>query len=277
MSHEQVLAVQDLHASHQKTPVLHGINLRIEPGKVTVIVGPNGCGKSTLLRCMARLHKPSRGTIRLGADDLWQLRPQQAARHLALLPQAPQAPEGISVSGLVRYGRHPHQGLLQQWSAADERAVRDAMQATDVTALAERQLEQLSGGQRQRCWLAMALAQETPLLLLDEPTSMLDLGHQVDILNRIRQLAAAGRGVVMVLHDLMAAARYADTLVAMRNGRILASGTACDIVTPQLVRQLYEVEADVLAAPGDGAPVVVPVAAHAAVAHGAEAEHALVA
>jgi iron complex transport system ATP-binding protein len=278
MSNDQTLVVQDLHASHQKTPVLHGINLRIVPGKVTVIVGPNGCGKSTLLRCMARLHKPSQGAIRLGGDDLWQLRPQQAARRLALLPQAPQAPEGISVSGLVRYGRHPHQGLLQQWSAADERAVRQALQATDVMALAQRPLEQLSGGQRQRCWLAMVLAQETPLLLLDEPTSMLDLGHQVDVLNRIRLLAAAGRGVVMVLHDLMAAARYADTLVAMRNGRILASGAARDIVTPELVRQLYEVEADVLAAPGDGAPVVVPVAAHgAAIAAHADADSALVA
>ncbi|CDG83712.1 ABC transporter ATP-binding protein [Janthinobacterium agaricidamnosum] len=260
MKDQQTLTVRDLHACHQKTPVLHGIDLSIEPGKVTVIVGPNGCGKSTLLRCMARLHQPSQGSVRLGADDLWRMRPQQAARRLALLPQAPQAPEGISVAGLVSYGRHPHQGLLRQWSADDERAVREAMQAADVTALAQRPLEQLSGGQRQRCWLAMVLAQETPLLLLDEPTSMLDLGHQVDVLNRIRQLAAAGRGVVMVLHDLMAAARYADTLVALRDGRVLASGAAREIVTPQLVRQLYQVDADVLSAPGDGAPVVVPAA-----------------
>ncbi|WP_230414223.1 ABC transporter ATP-binding protein [Collimonas silvisoli] len=256
----QMLVVQGLHACHQKTQVLHGINLSIAPGKITVIVGPNGCGKSTLLRCMARLHKPSRGSVLSGSEDLWQMRPQQAARRLALLPQAPQAPEGISVSGLVRYGRHPHQGLLQQWSAEDERAVRNALQATDVLALAERRLDQLSGGQRQRCWLAMVLAQETPLLLLDEPTSMLDLGHQVDVLNRIRMLAAAGRSVVMVLHDLMAAARYADTLVAMRNGRVLAAGAPREIVTPALVQQLYQVDVDVLAAPGDGAPVVVPVA-----------------
>lgn len=252
------LIVKELHACHQKTSVLHGINLTIAPGKVTVIVGPNGCGKSTLLRCMARLHKPAQGSVHLGEDDLWKLRPQQAARRLAMLPQTPQAPEGITVSGLVRYGRHPHQGLLQQWSADDERAVGSALLATDVLNLADRRLDQLSGGQRQRCWLAMVLAQETPLLLLDEPTSMLDLGHQVDLLNRIRQLAAAGRGVVMVLHDLMAAARYADTLVAMRNGRVLAIGTPQEIVTPALVRQLYELEVDVLAAPGDDAPVVVP-------------------
>ncbi|MFC5475417.1 ABC transporter ATP-binding protein [Paraherbaspirillum soli] len=261
---KQSLIVKGLHASHQKIPVLHGVDLTIEPGRVTVIVGPNGCGKSTLLRCMARLHKPVLGSVHLGGEDLWRLRPQQAARRLAMLPQTPQAPEGITVGGLVRYGRHPHQGLLQQWSAADEQAVRAALQATDVLQLADRRLDQLSGGQRQRCWLAMVLAQETPLLLLDEPTSMLDLGHQVDVLNRVQALAAAGRGVVIVLHDLVAAARYADTLVAMRDGRVLATGTPRQIVTPALVRQLYDLEVDVLAAPGDGAPVVVPASARRA-------------
>ncbi|NHZ95270.1 ATP-binding cassette domain-containing protein [Massilia sp. CCM 8734] len=253
------LLVRDLHAGHPGRAVLHGINLAIEPGKVTAIVGPNGCGKSTLLRCMARLHRPQQGSITLGAHDLWQMRQQQAARSLAMLPQSPQAPEGITVSALVRFGRHPHQGMFRQWSRDDELAVNAAMSATDVISLAQRRLDQLSGGQRQRCWLAMTLAQETPILLLDEPTSMLDLGHQVDVLDRVRALASNGRAVVIVLHDLAAAARYADTLVAMRDGRIVAAGAPRDVVTPGLVRQLYELAVDVLSAPGDGAPVVVPV------------------
>lgn len=243
---------------HGKTAVLHDVNLAIEPGQVTVIAGPNGCGKSTLLRCMARLHRPLSGTISIDANNIWTLRGRDAARRIALLPQAPVAPEGISVAELVRYGRHPHQGLFGQWSRQDERAVANALQETGTTDLAGRTLDELSGGQRQRCWLAMALAQETPLLLLDEPTSMLDLGHQVDVLELGRALALAGRSIVMVSHDLGAAARYADTLVAMQAGRIVASGSPRKIVTPALVRQLYGIDADIINAPGDGAPVVVP-------------------
>jgi len=252
------LKIQSLHAMHGKTPVLHDINLTIEPGQVTVIAGPNGCGKSTLLRCMARLHRPHSGTISIGSSDIWALRRRDTARCMALLPQAPVAPEGISVADLVRYGRHPHQGLFGQWSLQDECAVAKALKETGTADLAGRRLDELSGGQRQRCWLAMALAQETPLLLLDEPTSMLDLGHQVEVLELVRALALAGRSVVMVLHDLAAAARYADTLVAMQAGRIVASGSPRKIVTPALVRQLYGIDADILNAHGDGAPVVVP-------------------
>lgn len=243
---------------HGKTPVLHNVNLTIEPGQVTVIAGPNGCGKSTLLRCMARLHRPQSGTISIDASDIWTLRGRDTARRIALLPQAPVAPEGITVAALVRYGRHPHQGLFGQWSQQDERAVANALKETGTADLAGRRLDELSGGQRQRCWLAMALAQETPLLLLDEPTSMLDLGHQVDVLELVRTLARAGRSIVMVLHDLGAAARYADTLVAMQAGRIVANGAPRKIVTPALVRQLYGIDADIINASGDGAPVVVP-------------------
>lgn len=252
------VVIKGLRAAHGATTVLHGIDLEIAPGQVTVVAGPNGCGKSTLLRCIARLHRPAAGTVRIGADDVWRLGGKHAARRLALLPQAPLAPEGITVAQLVRYGRHPHQGLFRQWSHDDERAVREAMVETDTAALAQRPLHQLSGGQRQRCWLAMVLAQETELVLLDEPTSMLDLGHQVDVLELVRALARAGRTIVMVLHDLAAAARYADTLVAMQAGRVHASGAPRRIVTPELVQQLYGVAADVLHAPGDGAPIVVP-------------------
>jgi iron complex transport system ATP-binding protein len=252
------VVIEGLRAAHGATPILHGIDLDIAPGEVTVIAGPNGCGKSTLLRCIARLHRPGAGTVRIGTDDVWRMQGKDAARRLALLPQASLAPEGITVGQLVRYGRHPHQGWFRQWSKDDERAVRGALEETGTAALAERPMHQLSGGQRQRCWLAMVLAQETGLVLLDEPTSMLDLGHQVEVLELVRALARAGRTIVMVLHDLAAASRYADTLVAMQAGRIVASGAPRRIVTPQLVQQLYGVAADVLTAPGDGAPVVVP-------------------
>lgn len=253
------MSVSSLHAEHRGTPVLRGIDLHVTPGQISVIVGPNGCGKSTLLRCMARLHKPSAGQVRIGADDIWTLRRADAARRLALLPQAPSAPPGMLVAELVRHGRHPHQGWLRQWSAQDERAVAAALDATGTADLAQRRLDELSGGQRQRCWLAMALAQDTPLLLLDEPTSALDIGHQADVLDRVRALADGGRAIVMVLHDLSAAARYADMLVAMQHGRIVSLGPPRTVLTSKLVRQLYGVDADILRAPGDGAPVVVPI------------------
>lgn len=254
------ITINNLSASHGARAVLHDISLAFKPGEVTVIAGPNGCGKSTLLRCLARLHRPDAGQVQVGSQDVWTVPARDSARLLAMLPQAPITPEGISVAALVRYGRHPHQGLLRQWSAHDERAVHKALHDTGTSDLASRPLSQLSGGQRQRCWLAMALAQETPVLLLDEPTSMLDLGHQVEVLDLVRQLARAGRTVVMVLHDLGAAARYGDTLVAMRDGRVAASGRPRSVVTAALVRELYGIEADILAAPHDGAPLVVPVA-----------------
>lgn len=252
------LTVQNLDAHHHGVPVLRGIDLQVAAGSITVIVGPNGCGKSTLLRCIARLHRPSAGQVRIGGHDVWAMKSAQAARRIALLPQAPLAPGAMLAAELVRYGRHPHQGWLRQWSREDERAVHAALAATGTLELAARPLEQLSGGQRQRCWLAMALAQDTPLLLLDEPTSMLDIGHQVEVLERVRALADTGRTVVMVLHDLAAAARYADTLVALQDGRIAAAGAPATVLTGALVRQLYGIDAEILRAPGDGAPLVVP-------------------
>ncbi|MEU6285089.1 ABC transporter ATP-binding protein [Streptomyces sp. NPDC047028] len=252
------LEVSGLRAGYPGRPVLHDIDVAVPAGHVAAIVGPNGCGKSTLLRTVARLHRPDSGTVHADGADIWKMTQRQAARRIALLPQSPKAPEAVTVAGLVRYGRHPHQGLLRQWSRDDERAVADALDATGTTALAGERLDRLSGGQRQRCWLAMVLAQHTPVVLLDEPTSALDLGHVVDVLELVREVAAAGRTVVMVLHDLAAAARYADTVIAVKDGRILAQGPPRDIVDEALVKDLYQVDADILRAPSDGAPVVVP-------------------
>lgn len=235
-----------------------GVNLQIGAGQLLVIVGPNGCGKSSLLRAIARLQKPYSGQVLVDGKNIWQLSARQAAHAIALLPQSPLAPEGISVIDLVRYGRHPHQGLFQQWSTHDQTVIEEAMSACNVAQLAQRRLDRLSGGQRQRCWLAMILAQQAPLMLLDEPISMLDLGHQLEVLSLAKRLARSGASVVVVLHDLIAAARYADVLVAMQNGSIVAQGAPRDIVTPQLVKTLYGVDADILAAPSDNSPVVVP-------------------
>ncbi|MFH8669433.1 ABC transporter ATP-binding protein [Streptomyces anulatus] len=252
------IRVEQLTAGYAGHAVVDQVDLTVPSGQVVAIVGPNGCGKSTLLRSMARLHQPRSGWVFVGEADVWQLRQRDAAHRIALLPQAPQAPEAVTVAGLVRYGRHPHQGLFRQWSQEDESAVARALEATGTAALAGRRLDQLSGGQRQRCWLAMSLAQETPVVLLDEPTSALDIGHAVEVLDLVREVAAQGRTIVMVLHDLAAAARYADLLVAMRDGRIVASGPPRETVDTALVQELYGVEAEILTATSDGAPVVVP-------------------
>ncbi|TJZ63944.1 ABC transporter ATP-binding protein [Chitiniphilus eburneus] len=255
------LHVEGLKADYRERPVLTGVDLVIASGEVVAIVGANGCGKSTLLRSMARLHRPAAGRVLVDGEDLWAMRPGDAARRVGLLPQFPQAPAGITVEALVGFGRYPYQGLFRQWSREDEAAVAQALRETDMLDHAARPLERLSGGQRQRAWLAMVLAQQTPILMLDEPTSMLDLGHQVEVLRLVRGLATAGRTVVMVLHDLAAAARYADTLVALHDGKVLAHGAPRSVVTAQRVRTLYGIDAHVIAAPDDGAPVVVPVVA----------------
>ncbi|QZA78746.1 ABC transporter ATP-binding protein [Deefgea tanakiae] len=256
------LMVENLSVRYESKTDSHtavkGVSLNVGAGQLVVIVGPNGCGKSTLLRAIARLQKPQAGRVQVDGKDVWQLSARQAAHAIALLPQSPLAPEGISVVDLVRYGRHPHQSLFQQWSAYDQDVVERAMAACNVSDLAYRRLDRLSGGQRQRCWLAMILAQEAPLMLLDEPISMLDLGHQLEVLSLAKNLARTGASVVIVLHDLIAAARYADVLVAMQDGHIVAQGAPSDIVTPALVKTLYGVDADILSAPIDGSPVVVP-------------------
>ena len=252
----QRLEAEALCLAHGRTPVIDGLDLALPPGRVTAIVGPNGCGKSTLLAGLARLHAPDGGAVLLDGGDIRKLPARELARRLALLPQEASAPEGLTVRDLIRFGRQPHQGWLSQWSADDQRAVEEALAAAGLEALAERPLEALSGGQRQRAWIAMTIAQQTPLLLLDEPTSALDLGHQLEVFELVRRLAAAGRTLALVLHDLASACRYADHLVAMREGRIVAQGAPAEVVTEALVRELYDVACTLLHDPVTGTPIL---------------------
>ncbi|WP_110667208.1 ABC transporter ATP-binding protein [Salinicola halophilus] len=254
------LAAQSLHASYGRgrgrRPVIDDLSLSLPAGKVTAIVGPNGCGKSTLLASLSRLHLPDAGAVLLDGDDIQRLPAREVARKLALLPQETHAPEGLTVAELIQFGRQPHQGLMRQWSAEDRRIVDEALTAANLHALADRPLDAMSGGQRQRAWIAMAIAQQTPLLLLDEPTSALDLGHQLEVFELIRELAAAGKTLAMVVHDLVSACRYADHLVAMLDGRIIAAGTPSEVVTPELVRRLYGVTCDLLLDPATNSPIL---------------------
>jgi len=236
--------------------VIDALDLQLPAGQVTAIVGPNGCGKSTLLASLARLHAPDAGAVLLDGRDIQRLPAREVARRLALLPQDTQAPEGLTVAELIRFGRQPHQGLLRQWSAEDRRVVEEALTAADLHALADRPLEAMSGGQRQRAWIAMAIAQQTPLLLLDEPTSALDLGHQLEVFELIRELAASGKTLAMVVHDLVSACRFADYLVAMLEGRIVAAGKPSEVVTAELVRELYGVECTLIQDPATGSPIL---------------------
>lgn len=252
------LSTTGLRLAYDRQVVVDDVDLVLPDGRLTAVVGPNGCGKSTLLAGLSRLHEPAGGAVLLDGRLLASLSPREAARRIGLLPQSAQAPDGLTVRELVRFGRQPHQGLLRQWSLEDQRAVTAALGAADVEELADRRLETLSGGQRQRAWIAMAIAQDTPVLLLDEPTAALDIGHQLEVFLLLRRLAAEGRTVVVVVHDLTAACRWADHLVAVHDGTVAAQGPPADVVTPDLVRRLYGVEAAVVREPVVGCPVVVP-------------------
>jgi iron complex transport system ATP-binding protein len=253
------LVAQELTLAYEERTVVHDLDLAVPDGRVTVIVGPNACGKSTTLRALGRLLKPRGGSVLLDGEELSRIPTKKIAQSIGLLPQSPVAPEAITVADLVSRGRQPHQHWWQQWSDADERAVTDAMERTDVTELAERSVDELSGGQRQRVWIAMSLAQETDLLLLDEPTTFLDIAHQVEVLDLVRRLNHdQGRTVVIVLHDLNQAARYADHLVAMKEGRIVAEGSPAEVVTAELVREVFGLESVVIPDPVTGSPLVVP-------------------
>ncbi|WJK44022.1 ABC transporter ATP-binding protein [Solwaraspora sp. WMMA2056] len=245
--------------------VVPQLDLDVVDGAVTAIVGPNGCGKSTLLRALGRLLRPTGGDVLLDGEQIQRMPTREVARRLGILPQAPSAPDGLTVADLVVRGRQPHQSWLRQWSRADEKIVAQALAWTGLSDLAERPVDTLSGGQRQRAWISMALAQGTDILLLDEPTTYLDLAHQIDVLDLVDRLhRERGRTVVMVLHDLNLAARYARHLVAMKDGRVLAAGAPAEMLTAELVEEVFGLRVMVIDDPASGTPLVVPLAGGAA-------------
>lgn len=251
------LSVDGLSAGYTSAPILHNLSLTLPAGKITALLGPNGCGKSTLLRCCSRLLKPRQGRVMLGDDDLSGLSARQLGQRLALLPQQHSVPEGISVRELVGYGRSPWLNLFGRPGPADHQRVQAAIDEVQIGTLAEKQVSTLSGGQRQRAFLAMTLAQDTPLLLLDEPTTWLDINHQVELLLLLRRQQQQGKTVVTVLHDLNQASRYCDHLVLMMAGQVVASGTPEQVMTPELLHRVFSINAEIHADPVCGRPMCV--------------------
>jgi iron complex transport system ATP-binding protein len=258
------LSADHVTLAYDQRVIAEQLSVEIPDNSFTVIVGPNACGKSTLLRALSRMLKPSRGRVLLDGQVIHSMPAKKVARTLGLLPQSSIAPDGITVADLVGRGRYPHQGILRQWSTEDERVVHESMEQTGVAELADRYVDELSGGQRQRVWIAMALAQQTPLLLLDEPTTYLDIQHQIDVLDLCAQLhEEQGRTLVAVLHDLNHAARYATHLIALRAGSVIAEGAPRDIVTAELVEEVFGLRCQVIDDPETGTPLVVPAARQA--------------
>lgn len=245
--------------SYGKKPIFSDLDLRIPEGRITVFIGSNGCGKSTLLRSLARLLKPEQGTVLLGGSEIAKLSGKEIARRLAILPQGPLAPEGLTVHQLVKQGRYPYQSFLQQWSREDEAMVNKALQATGMDELSGRSIDSLSGGQRQRAWIAMTLAQNTSTILLDEPTTFLDMAHQIEILDLLFDLnERENRTVAMVLHDINLACRYAHHIVAVKAGAVYAEGAPEEIVDEKLIREVFGMECQVTRDPILGTPLVIP-------------------
>ncbi|MDN3357890.1 ABC transporter ATP-binding protein [Actinomadura sp. DC4] len=266
------LRATGLTLAYDHKTVVNDLNLAIPPGKITAIVGANACGKSTLLRALARLLTPRTGTVHLDGRALRSIPTRELAQRLGILPQGPVAPDGLTVLDLVNRGRSPHQTWWRQWSKADQNAVHAALAATDITDLADRSVDELSGGQRQRAWIAMAMAQGTQVLLLDEPTTYLDLAHQIDVLDLITDLnRREGRTIVMVLHDLNQACRYADHMIAMKTGHITAQGHPTDVITTETVQDVFDLHCQITTDPVSGTPLVIPISRH----HTGEARSAL--
>lgn len=257
---ERTLKVENVSLGYGETTIVKDLSLEFPKGKITAVIGPNGCGKSTLLRGVSRLLKPLNGDFTLDGKPTHEYSMKGFARMVGLMPQHPIAPEGITVADLVSRGRYPYQGLFKRNSAEDDEAVAWALEATDTMSLAERQVTELSGGQRQRVWIAMALAQETDILLLDEPTTYLDLSHSIDVLDLVDDLCRIhGKTVVMVLHDLNLAVRYSDWLVVMREGEIIREGTPSDVITTDLLQEAFGLSSQVLTDPVSGGPMIVPI------------------
>lgn len=257
----QRLTAENVTLGYDQRVIAENLSVEIPDNSFTVIVGPNACGKSTLLRALSRMLKPSRGRVLLDGQAIGSMPAKKVAKTLGLLPQSSIAPDGITVADLVSRGRYPHQGLLRQWSQEDERIVAESMASTGVAELADRAVDELSGGQRQRVWIAMALAQQTPLLLLDEPTTYLDIQHQIDVLDLCAELHEnRGRTLVAVLHDLNHAARYATHLIAMRDGKVVAEGPPAEVVTAELVERVFGLRCQIIQDPQTGTPLVIPAA-----------------
>jgi ABC-type cobalamin/Fe3+-siderophores transport system ATPase subunit len=253
------LAASGITIGYDRRVISRELSVDIPDGSFTVIVGPNACGKSTLLRALSKLITPSAGQVVLDGRSISSYKAREVARVLGLLPQTSIAPDGITVADLVARGRHPHQGFMRQWSQADEVAVVAAMEATGVTELSARHVDELSGGQRQRVWVAMVLAQQTPLMLLDEPTTFLDIAHQIELMELFTDLNEQGTTLVAVLHDLNQAARYATHLIAMKDGSVVAQGAPSEIVTASLVEEVFGLPCLVVPDPVTGMPSVVPI------------------
>lgn len=263
MTASHTLSTENLTLGYGDRAVIEGLDLTLAAGRVTVIVGANACGKSTLLRSMSRLLVPRAGRVVLDGREVHRTPAKELARTLGLLPQSPVTPEGITVLDLVGRGRHPHQRAFARWTAKDDAAVAAALEATHTTDLVDRSVDELSGGQRQRVWIAMALAQQTDLLLLDEPTTFLDISHQIEVLDLLTDLnRTRGTTIVMVLHDLNLAARYADRLIALASGRLHAAGTTEEVMTEDTVRTVYGMESRVIEDPVSGRPLVLPIGRH---------------
>lgn len=253
------LEANSLSLAYEKTTIVHNLALTISKGEITTLVGPNGCGKSTLLRGFARLLKPKSGNVVLDGRAIHHMPTKALAKELGILPQSPNAPEGLTVYELVAQGRYPHQGFFQQWSHEDERIAQEALSITHMHELANRPLDTLSGGQRQRAWIAMALAQDTPILLLDEPTTYLDIGHQIEVMELVQSLNRKRKmTILLVLHDLNQAARYSDRMVVMQQGKIVADGPPQAMMTPQLLADVFKVQVSVITDPMSGKPVCLP-------------------
>jgi iron complex transport system ATP-binding protein len=253
------LAAKDLTLGYGEEIIIDDLNITVPKGEITVFIGGNGCGKSTLLRSMARLLKPKDGGIVLHGEDIDKMPTKEVAKRLSILPQSPETPEGLTVFELVKQGRHPYRRFLKQWSKEDDRAVMDALKSTNMTELQDRTVDSLSGGQRQRAWIAMTLAQETDTILLDEPTTYLDMTHQIDILDLLFELNERdGRTIVMVLHDLNLACRYAHHVVAIKDKKMYAQGRPEHIITCSLVEDVFNMKCDVTYDPMFGTPMCIP-------------------